>query len=78
MAIERSLSTLLSGGRGQKVPKEACVQRLCHEELGLPHLVSYRHASRMAFLCRVLTEGSVLEGSVRDAFPRHTITHPIS
>lgn len=44
--------------------------------LGMPRLVYHRHASRLAFLRRALTEDSNLEGSVREVFTCLTVTPP--
>lgn len=46
--------------------------------LGMPHMVSHRHASSLAFLCRALTEYSILEWGGRDAFPSLIITPLLS
>ena len=78
VAIERLLTKLLWGGRKHWVRKETCYQRLSHGGLGLPHLASHRHASRLAFLRRVQADGDpVVARSVRDAFPSLTITPPV-
>lgn len=46
--------------------------------LRIPHVMSRRHASRLAFRCRALTDYLVLEGSIRNASPRLTTTPPVS
>lgn len=44
----------------------------------MSHLVLHRHATKLSFIFRALTENLILEGSARDAFPRVTIIPPFS
>lgn len=45
--------------------------------LGLPHLAIHQHAWRLAFLCCVLTEDSILERIVRDVISSLTMAPPV-
>lgn len=50
---------------------EMSALHLCHVWQGLPY-------SKFAFVCRVFSEHSIFEGSVRDACPSLVITPPVS
>ncbi len=56
-ALERSLASTLWRGRGNRVDRRVCAQRLYHGGLGLPPLVSPCRASWLAFLSPPLPGG---------------------
>ena len=68
--FERLLFSLLWRRGRPRVRREVCIQRPCNGGLGMPHMASHRHAERLAFLNRTLTEESAWEWKVRNAFPK--------
>lgn len=78
-ALEGLLFFLLCGDCKHQVCRKIvayrpCIGGWCWEF----HTMNHRHASRLAFLCRALTEDSILEAGVRNAFLILTITLPVS
>lgn len=72
------LFSLLWGGRKHQVWREVVTQLRCH---GCPGNVTlYERSGRIevGFSTPALTKDSILEKSVRDAFPSLTITPPVS
>ena len=70
LVLQYSLAKLLWKDRKPTVHKQACCQRPCHRDLGMPDLESHLLAERLLFLGQSLTKDTVLGRKVKEAFPR--------
>ena len=70
LALQRSLSRLLWGGRRLMVRRQICIQRTHNGGLGMPDQESYRLAERLAYLGRSLMVDAVLRRKASRTFPR--------
>ena len=70
LALQRSLSKLLWGGRRPMVRRQVCIQHTRNGDLGMPDLESHWLAERLAYLGRSLTVDAVWRRKVSRTFPR--------
>ena len=69
LALQRSLSRLLWGGRKPIVRRQVCIQRTHDGGLGMPDLESHWLAERLSYLGRSLTGDAVWRRKARRTFP---------